>query len=151
MTTFIAAVRAALEVDATLIAIATGGIWDTEETGRDGLTPDMIQDADSVVIKPALFLKESTRAEFGEADATIKAERWFLEIYGYQHTGYATIAAMLDRVKTLLNRQQVQFTEPADYWCHLMLWRGRVSDQKDLSLGGASMSRDRYEVHVTRS
>ncbi len=151
MTTIRAAVRARLTGDATLVALATGGIHDEDSLNNEnGLTPEALQTTNSPIIRPGIYIGWTTSDPFGVNDATLHAERAFLEVYYYQQVGYATITAMRDRVKVLLHQQRVTFDEPANQYCNAMIWAGDVLNQKDEEMAGASMERSRYEVHIRR-
>lgn len=151
MTTIREAVRAVLTGDATLVALATGGIHDDDSLdNRNGLTPQALQAAGSPLIRPGIYIGWTTSDPFGVHDATLHAERGFLEVYFYQHEGYDVITTMRDRVKRLLHQQRVNFDTPANQYNHAILWAGDVLNMKDEEMAGASMERSRFEVHIRR-
>jgi len=147
VTTLRAAVLARLAGDATLAALATGGIYDAEALGRPGLELADVT-AGTPVVQPCVFVRWTTEDPFGAA--AINAVRTFAEIYVYQDTGYATCQALRERVWALLHQQRVAIDEPAGWRCAAIIWAGDVTESVDESLGGASMERSRYEVHLTR-
>lgn len=149
MATMKEAVRAVLTGDATLMALATGGVHDHDTVGRRGLTRETLMTAGVVAIKPAIYINWTTEAPFGVRQATLQAERLFFEVYFYQDSGYATIVSMRKRVKALLNYQPTQYNSPANEWMHDIRWAGDLLEMKDEELGGVSMERTRYEVLVT--
>lgn len=107
----LASAKTLLEADATLLALATGGIWDWDETGRMGInrtnTPAAFVNG---IIQPCLLVKLASSVPFGEiADdaAKLVSVREMLEVWAYQDAGYATIKSMLDRVYTLLQGTQL--------------------------------------------
>lgn len=114
--------KAVLEADATLVALATGGIWDFDETGRLGLSRTTTPDAyDSFgIILPSMLLKQrSDTPDFVLADDNTQyvSSKVMLEVWFYEDTGYSTIEAMRNRVYTLLAMKQLPGsfqTLPAD-------------------------------------
>lgn len=111
MTTTLASAKAILQADATLLALATGNIYDFDETGRLGINRTNTESSfDNGIIKPCLLLKLASSVPFGEiADdsAKITGVREILEVWAYQDSGYSTIKSMLDRVYTLLQGTQL--------------------------------------------
>lgn len=112
MTTTLASAKTLLEADTgNLLLLATGGIWDWDETGRMGLSRTNQPTAfTSGIIKPCLLLKLTSSVPFGDiADdaAQIVSVREMLEVWAYQDSGYSTIKSMLDRVYTLLQGKPV--------------------------------------------
>lgn len=147
MTSLYQAIYDHLSADTTLSSLATGGLYDWAQVGRRGLTRATLTANDTVPIQPALFLHWSSATPFGGGEVGVAAQRVFFEVYFYQDSGYASIDAMRQRVMTLLHRQQLALN---DGWCFLILWRGDVRQQQDEALGGVSMERSRYEVHIGR-
>lgn len=113
MTTTLASAKTLLEADATLLALATGGIYDWDETGRMGINRSNSATSaafSSGIIRPCLLLKLSSSVPFGDIadDASkIVSVREMLEVWAYQDNSYATIKSMLDRVYTLLQGERV--------------------------------------------
>lgn len=111
MTTTLASAKAILEADSTLLALATGGIYDWDETGRMGINRTNTPGAFSGgIIQPLLLLKLASSVPFGDiADdsAQMVSVREMLEVWAYQDNGYGTIKSMLDRVYTLLQGKRV--------------------------------------------
>jgi hypothetical protein len=113
MTATLANAKAILEADATLLALATGGIWDWDETGRMGINRSNTLTAaafTSGIIKPCVLLKLASSVPFGgiaDDEAKLVSVREMLEVWAYQHTGYSTIKSMLDRAFTLLQGEQL--------------------------------------------
>lgn len=113
--TTLAAIKAILEADATLLALATGGVWDFDETGRMGLsrtaTPTAFTSAG--IIKPCLLLKLRSTLPDGilQDDANqYQSAREIIEAWFYQDSGYATIESMRARVYHDLHAQRVSGT-----------------------------------------
>lgn len=116
MSNTLANAKTILEADTgNLVLLATGGIWDWDETGRMGINRSNTLtaaafDTTTKIIKPCLLLKLASSVPFGDiADdpAQLVSARDMLEIWAYQHTGYSTIKSMLDRVYTLIQGKQL--------------------------------------------
>jgi len=113
MSTTLASAKAILEADSTLLALATGGIYDYDETGRMGInrTNSATSSAYSGgIIQPCLLLKLRTSVPFGDIADDVRqvtGARDMLEVWAYQDNGYSTIKSMLDRVYMLLQGKQV--------------------------------------------
>lgn len=150
MTTIREAIRARLTSDATLAALATGGIDDDDSlNNQHGLTVDDVTNL-TPIIQPSVFIEWVSTDPFGVNDKTLHAERSFFLVYFWQDTGYNTIAAMKDRVKRLLHQQRVTYDTPSNEYCYAMIWVGDVCNQKDQEMGGASLEWSRFEVHTRR-
>jgi len=147
-TTLHQAVKTLLSGDATLAALATGGIHDPDSLGRPGLElADLC--AGTPVIHPAVFIRWTTEAPFSAV--ILKARSVFAEVYFYQDQGYDTIRQMRERVFALLHQKRVPTMDaPAGDYLYAFVWAGDVLQQSDDSLGGASMERSRYEGHLIR-
>jgi len=135
-----------LEADATLLALATGGIYDFDETGRMGInrtnTPTAFTNG---IIKPCLLLKLRTSVPFGDiADdaARTTGARDMLEIWGYEDSGYATIKSMLARVYTLLQGKQL-----GGFVCR---WALDIQPTRDIEMD-ANVERSDYAIFWLRS
>lgn len=148
MTTLREAVKAVLVGDATLTALATGGVHDMDSVGHEGLTRKTLMVSGQVEIRPGIYIVWSSVVPFGKAQATIRANRVFFEVYFYQDTGFDVCEQMRKRVKELLNYQTVTPNEPADEWCHQFIWAGDVVGVRDDRMS-ASMERSRYQAIVT--
>ena len=114
MTATLANAKTILEADTgNLVLLATGGIWDWDETGRMGINRSNTLTAaawTSGIIKPCLLLKLASSVPFGDiADDPNKlvSVREMLEVWAYQDAGYATIKSMLDRAYTLLQGEKL--------------------------------------------
>jgi len=140
--------KAVLEADATLVALATGGIYDYAETGPDGIsrtgTPGAFDSNE--IVEPCILLK----SRGGVPDGALTDEgtqylsvREALEVWFYEDTGYSNIEAMRDRVYTLLHATQLPDT-------FKVLWAGDVRSQRDTSLD-ANVERSEFAVHTFKS
>jgi len=144
----LSAAKAVLEADATLLATATGGIWDYDETGRLGIsrttTPAAFDSNER--IKPCVLLKLRNRRADGELrdDAgQYSSVSEILEVWCYEDTGYSNIETMRDRVYALLHAQQLTGTFQA-------LWVQDITQQRDIEID-ASVERSDYQVFSSRS
>lgn len=113
MTTTLASAKTILEADSTLLTLATGGIYDFDETGRMGINRTSSATSAAFtngIIKPCILLKLASSVPFGDiADdsSQIVSVREMLEVWAYQDNGYSSIKSMLDRVYTLLQGKRV--------------------------------------------
>lgn len=111
MSTTLSSAKTILEADATLLALATGGIYDFDETGRMGIGRTNTAAAFSGgIIQPCILLKLRSSVPYGGIadDVTqVTSARDMLEVWAYQDSGYSTIKSMLDRVYTLLQGKRV--------------------------------------------
>lgn len=144
----LAAIKAILEADATLLATATGGVWDWDEAGRQGLsrtTTPAAFDADGI-IKPCVLLR--ARAEVPDYMLADDANQYVsvrqvIEAWLYQDAGYATIGTMKLRIYRLLHAQRLVGT-------FQVLWQGDAQPSRDLQLD-ASVERSDYLAVQKRS
>lgn len=149
MTANLDAAKAILEADATLLVIATGGIYSWDETGRMGINRTNAATSaafSSGIIQPCVLLKLSSSVPFGDiADDSLHltGARDMLEVWAYQDNGYATIKSMLDRAFTLLQGQRLGGAA-----CR---WQMKVQPSirdKDMD---ANVEYDRYAVFYIKS
>lgn len=146
MSTTLASAKAILEADSTLLALATGGVYDFDETGRMGINRTNTAAAfTSGIIKPCLLLKLRTSVAYGDIadDASQKTgARDMLEVWAYQDNGYSTIKSMLDRVYVLLQGKRVGGVS-----CR---WALNVQPPRDIEMD-ANVERADYAVVYLRS
>lgn len=148
MSTTLASAKTLLEADATLLALATGGIWDWDETGRMGINRSNSATSaafTSGIIKPCLLLKLRTSVPFGgiaDDASRVVSTREMLEVWAYQDNGYSTIKSMLSRVFVLLQGQQL-----GGFVCR---WALDVQPGRDVDLD-ASVERADYAVITMKS
>lgn len=139
--TAISAIKTVLEADATLLATATGGVWDYDETDRQGLnrtTAPAAFDA-SQNIKPCVLLKLRSSIPDGQlADAAgqVASVRETIEVWLYQDRGYADIETMGLRIYALLQEQQLPGT-------FLVTWQGALRAGRDIGID-ANIERNDY-------
>jgi len=144
----VSAAKAILEADATLVAAATGGIYDLGETGPNGISRTTTPDAfdDNEMIEPCILVK--TRGSTPDGALVDEAEQYasarqVLEVWFYEHSGYDNIDTMRDRVYTLLHAVQLADT-------FRVLWAGDLGQQRDTDLD-ASLDRSEFAVHTYKS
>ena len=144
----LSAAKAILEADVTLLATATGGIWDFDETGRLGINRTTTPAAfdDNEILKPSVLLK--TRSSEPNPRLQDEGERYsgvteMLEVWFYEDTGYSNIETMRDRVFSLLHAVQLAGT-------FMSLWAGGVRQARDTDLD-ASVERSVYQVTTSKS
>lgn len=143
----LSAAKTILEADATLLATATGGVWDYDETGRKGLSRTLTPTAFDAngIVKPCVLLKLRDAVPDGmlvDDGSQTQSLREVLEVWCYQDSGYGAIETMQARVYTLL--QAVQLTGTFGCW-----WAGDVRGLRDTDLD-ASVSRSDYLVRRKR-
>jgi len=136
----VAAAKALLEADTTLMATATGGIWDFDETGRLGLSRTLTPAAfdEHGRIKPCVVLKGRSCVPFGIADGQYVTTRQMLEVWFYEDAGYGNIKTMRQRVYALLHEVQLAGT----FVCR---WANSLRGPRDTDLG-ANVERSEYAV-----
>ena len=144
----LSSIKARLEADATLLATATGGIYDLTETGRLGInrtnTPSAFDAAG--VIKPCVLLRlRSATPDFVLQDDTSQYQsvRELIEVYYYEDSGYSAIETMRSRVYALLQATQVT-------GAFAIRWAGDIRSSIDFDLN-ASVERSDYTVITRRS
>lgn len=144
----LAAAKAILEADATLLSTATGGIWSYDETGRLGLSRELTPTAFDAngIIKPAVLLKSrSITPDYILADDSGQyvSAREMLEAWLYQDTGYGAINTMAQRIHVLLHTKQLSGT----FVCR---WSGGFRPPRDTDID-ANVERVDYEIRTKRS
>lgn len=143
-------IKVLLEADAILLASATGGIWDYDETGRLGLSLETTPGAYTAagIIKPAIVVKgrgARPQGQINDEAARTLSTREIVEIWFYQDEGYDTIATMRNRVFTLLHEVRVEGTFRAQ-------WAGNIlANMTDDEMGNISVERDDYAVTALKS
>jgi len=144
----LSAAKALLEADATLLATATGGIWDYDEAGRLGINRTTAGAAfdDNEVLKPCVLLKSRSsepHPSLQDEGARYSGVTEMLEVWFYEDDGYSNIETMRDRVWSLLHAVQLEGT----FMC---LWAGDVRQARDTDLD-ASVERSSYQVVTYKS
>lgn len=152
MTATLANAKAILEADTVptvgIVALATGGIYDWDETGRMGINRTNAATSAAFVsgiIRPCLLLKLRTSVPFGDiADdpAQIVTARDMLEVWAYMDNGYSTIKSMLSRVFVLLQGKQL-----GGFVCR---WAMDIQPIRDVEMD-ANVERSDYAVVTFKS
>lgn len=143
MSATLSSAKTILEADATLLALATGGVWDWNETGRMGINRSNSATSAAFtagIIKPCLMLKLRSSVAFGDiADDVerVTGARDMLEVWAYQDSGYSTIQSMLARVYTLLQGKQL-----GGFVCR---WAQDIQPLRDIEMD-ANVERADYAV-----
>lgn len=145
----LSAAKNILEADATLLALATGGIWDFDETGRMGIgrtnTPGAFDQA-TEIIKPCLLIKlRSSVPDYILADDSNQyvSLRETLEVWFYADLSFSPIENMRSRVYVLLHAKQFG-------GAFMSYWQGDVRNQRDIELD-SWVERSDYLVRAKRS
>jgi hypothetical protein len=149
MSATLANAKAILEADTgNLVLLATGGIWDWDETGRLGINRSNAATATAFVngiIQPCLMLKLRSSVPYGgiaDDSERIVTARDMLEIWALQDSGFATIKSMLGRSYTLLQGEPL-----GGFVCR---WALTVQLPRDIE-ADANQERADYAVVYTRS
>jgi hypothetical protein len=127
-------IKAVLEADATLLALATGGVWSFDETGSEGinrtLTPAAF-DANGILKPCVLVSARDANPGFNIADDSgqYMDVRQVVECYLFQFGGYATIESMAARCYVLLHAKMISGAGRVD-------WAGDRRLGRDLDLDG---------------
>ena len=103
--------KAVLEADATLLALATGGVWSWDEAGEKGLnrtrTPAAFDSAG--IIRPCIMTNaRNANPGYSIQDDTgqVVDVRQVIEFYLFDNATYATIESMKSRLYVLLHAKQ---------------------------------------------
>ena len=151
MTTMQEAVKNVLINDSAFAALASGGIFDYNNVGRDGMTRKELTTPNQNAMNPGVYISWATDGPLGQAQKSIGAHSIFFDMYCYQDAGYDVTTAMRKRALALLNYQPVVFDDPATEIMRDMIWAGGdVTGQRDDdSMDGAAMERSSYQVLIT--
>jgi hypothetical protein len=141
-------IKAVLVIDATLLAVATGGIYTWSDTNRLGISRETVPsafDTSAGLIKPCLLIKgRGERPDGGIADDTAQqvSTSEIVEVWFYEDTGYTNIEAMKSRVYVLLHGKQVASTG-----IFIARWAGDPFVQmRDDAMGHISVERSDYDI-----
>lgn len=138
-----ATIKTLLEADGTLLATATGGVWDWAETGAEGISRTRTGAAfdSNELIQPCVLVKlRSSRPDYALADDDGQqvSVQDMVECWFYEFEGYTNINTMRERVYALLHAQQISGT-------FQVLWTGDGPQTRDSDLD-ASVQRSEYQV-----
>lgn len=141
-------IKTRLEADATLLASATGGIYDFDETGRMGInrtnTPAAFDS--NGIIKPCVLLRLRSSVPDGylaDDPTQYRSLRENIECWFYQDSGYTTIETMRNRVYALLHARPVTGAMQ-------LYWTGDVRGERDTDID-ASVERSDFQAVTYRS
>lgn len=137
-----------LEADATLVAAATGGIYDLTEAGHMGLNRTSTPSAwdSNGVIKPTILVRERASnpgLNVPDDDGQVMDTRQICEVYLFEDGGYGTIKSMGDRIYTLLHAKFISGAGRVD-------WAGNVRPWRDIEVD-AWVERHDYLVIAIRA
>lgn len=118
-TSLLAAIEAVLEADATLVAILTGGVYNSRDLGAAFInetdTPaafgTLASSGGLVQLKPCAVVSASS----GPTPVDVCGRQEWVKIGVYDKSGYANTEAALDRIHALLNDTTVTLTNGANY------------------------------------
>lgn len=141
-------IKTRLEADATLLATATGGVYDFDETGRMGINRTNTAAAfdSNGIIKPCVLLKLRSSVPDGylaDDPTQYRSMRYNIEVWLYQDSGYTTIETMRSRIYALLHARPVTGAIQ-------LYWTGDVRNERDTSLD-ASVERSDFQAVTYRS
>ena len=140
----LAAIKTVLESDGTLLALATGGIWDFDETGREGLnrtTTPAAFDANGI-LKPSVLLRlRSDVPDYVLADDSEQyvSTKEMIEAWIVSDRSHSTIESIGNRIYALLHATQTGGS-------FAVRWAGTFRGDRDTALDGVW---DRLEFQVT--
>lgn len=137
-----------LEADATLVAAATGGIYDLTEAGHMGLNRTSTPSAwdSNGVIKPTILVRErASNPGFNvpDDDGQVMDTRQICEVWFYHDSSFATIATMKNRVYSLLHAKRISGAGRVD-------WAGDVRPMREIDLD-AWVERSDYLIVAIRA
>lgn len=145
----LAAIKTLLKADATLGTLATGGIWDLNDTGRLGLNRSNTATAAAFsdgMIKPCILIALRSSEPAGgllDEGEQVMSARDMVNVWFYQDSGVDQIDLMRERVRTLLNFKQLSGSGRC-------LWAGDSPLDHDIDLD-ANVQRSVYAVwHLRR-
>jgi len=146
MSTLRETITAELSGDATLSALLPGGIFDSGELPRDGLTLDNAPLDGNNILQPCAVVR--LRAANPVTPAPHSAERRYGEVYVYHINDYTVIDDAVRRVKNLLHRKYYGDTD--NEGLAFLTWAGDLGEMYDEGLF-AKFDRPRFQIKLTRS
>lgn len=148
MATLRAAFRLALESDATLTGLATGGIYDADEMDFTGIgAGQAARETDGVTLKPFLAIRWRAATPFGPYP--VGGERETVEVYAYDDGshGYATVESIISRLKALVHDA---YLSASDRDLAHAQWIYASGETPADELGGAACKFCRFSVTTVR-
>lgn len=142
------AIKAILAADSTLLATATGGVWDITATGRLGINRTSTPSAFDTygIIKPCVLVRmRSATPDYILADDANQytSVREMIECWLYESDGIANIDIMKLRIYALLHAKQLAGT-------FAVRWQGDTSIMRDITRD-VNILRSDYLAVVKRS
>lgn len=147
--TALSAAKAVLEADATLLATATGGVYDYNETGRMGINrtnPATAAAFDSDgIIRPCVLVK--LRSSIPDGAVTDEVDQrsshiQMIECWLYADVDFTAIDTMSSRIYTLLHAKRLNGP-------FFLRWAGDIPGPRDLTLD-AWVQRSDFQVNALR-
>lgn len=132
--------KARMIADTTLMAILDGGVFTSEDVGRDGITRTSAPDAFDAngFLQPAALVKQRGNVpdnQVVDQMAQIRSATQVIEIYLYQDSGYDQVDLARARLYVLFEGYAFSNTFPAE-------WVNTIDRQQDEgALSGASLAR----------
>ena len=135
-----------LSADATLLALATGGVWNFEQTGTKGinrtLTPAAFDATD--ILKPCILVSQRNAnpdPSIQDDTGQVMAVRHICELYFFQDSGYSTIESMKNRCYALLHAQRLTGMIRTE-------WAGDMRLGRDLDLNAFVERVDYLNIYI---
>lgn len=135
-----------LESDATLLALATGGVWSWDEAGEKGInrtrTPGAFDSAG--VIKPCIMVNaRAANPGYRIQDDTgqVVDVRQIVETYLFDANGYSVTDSMASRCYTLLQAKQFSGIARCE-------WAGSIRMGRDEDLGANAVRHDWLCIYI---
>ena len=104
-------IKDVLDSSIDLTALATGGIYDFEELGREGLTMHNAPDAfDGPTIKPCIVIKSRDKIyteDLGDENLQLKSYTQIINIFCLSYAGFGSCEILSHQVYILLADQRV--------------------------------------------
>lgn len=92
-----------LTADTALMAVLTGGVFDANHLGREGLKPDAVRDTTTQRIKPLAVIRWT--GEFDIQPEVFNSEVVLCTVWYYEDRGFVNIQAAKRRIKQLIHNQ----------------------------------------------
>lgn len=135
-----------LHADATLLALATGGVWSYEQTGEKGINRTLTPTAFDayMVIKPCILVSQRNAnpdPSIQDDTGQVMAVRHICELYFFQDGSYSTIESMKSRCYTLLHAKQLTGMVRTE-------WAGDIRLGRDIDLSANVERVDYLNIYI---
>jgi len=139
-------ILAVLEADATLLALATGGIYSFDEAGSEGINRTLTPSAfdSNGIVKPCIMVSaRNANPGYNVGDDSNQSMdvRQVVECWFFDHAAYSTIESMKDRVYTLLQAQRLSGPYRVD-------WAGDYRLPRDMDLDAFQERQDWLTIWI---